>query len=290
MLADHNVGDLVDVCPQYCPCAWNDLLNPNGQAHEDVITVCVSVASILAAGERHLAIGDTCLNVWRPICLWSFVSAQSDLRSTIRRRFFLQLACLATDDMQRKRLESFASAEDTDDFTQSVDPEKRTSLMVLWGFSSTLSFIADSVNLMSHIWSRAYLVTPSFIALGNCIHIFAGIYSVSMLSRLFFPLRGRCVACLKVSQILGMCIVLGARVVSAVLTEYLCYIGVCRHRHYANESICTGKGVCNHLEMYACISTLARTGGMLLQWVLAVVVLEGKTEQCSECNFKHERP
>lgn len=173
-LLDHKAGDVLHVLPRNRPSAVDAFLNLTGENGDDVITVRPSIASFSRSGGLRTVFGDTCLNVRTPCSLRTFVSAQFDLWSTPRRRFLMQLRHFAKDDLHRKRLEELASPEGTDDFTQYIHREKRTLLMVLRDFPSARPSIADFVNMMPRIRSRAYSVASSSKGFKNRVHICVG--------------------------------------------------------------------------------------------------------------------
>lgn len=113
------------------------------------------------------------VNIETPCSLADFVAAQLDLSATPRRRFLERLAPFASDGMQREKLLELSSAAGADDLTQYAYREKRTILMALRDFPSARPPIADLIDMIPRLRSRAFSIASSASAHPGQIHICA---------------------------------------------------------------------------------------------------------------------
>jgi sulfite reductase alpha subunit-like flavoprotein len=155
-------GDAVHVMPRNRSSAV--------QAFFELVDVDPHCIISLAGRTEDLA----SLNIRTPCKLADFVAAQLDLSAMPRRRFFERLAAFAANDLERDKLVDFSSAEG-DALIQYAYREKRTILMALRDFPSARPPLADLIDMIPSLRSRAFSIASSRFAHGKSIHICAAI-------------------------------------------------------------------------------------------------------------------
>lgn len=119
--------------------------------------------------------GEYNLNINTPCTLREFVSAQLDLSSTPRRRFFERLAPFASNDLEREKLLEFSSAEGSSLLSQYAYREKHSLLNAIRDFPSARPPLEHLIDMIPVLKSRAFSIASSMKAHGQTIEICASI-------------------------------------------------------------------------------------------------------------------
>ena len=154
-------GDVLVVHPRNTAASVQAFLTLVGLAPTDLVTIAPDPARLTAGWIKSEV----------RVTAQELVESHLDIQGTPRRYFFEQLAHFTTDEVQKEKLEDFASADYQDDLYQYCQREKRTYIEVLEQFHTARPPLEYMVSMVPRLQPRLFSLSSALAAHPDRAHI-----------------------------------------------------------------------------------------------------------------------
>ncbi|KAL5722167.1 multidrug-resistance type transporter [Ranunculus cassubicifolius] len=163
----YQVGDVLEILPSQNPSAVEAFIQRCNLNPEIYITVIENGISNMPTNVSR-----------RPVKLQTFVELTMDVASASPRRYFFEvMRFFATAEIEKEKLQHFASPEGRDDLYQYNQRERRSVLEVLEDFPSVQLPFEWLVQLVPPLKPRAFSISSSPLAHPNQVHLTVSVVS-----------------------------------------------------------------------------------------------------------------